>query len=402
MRTILVILAFTFSQLSVNAQLARNIEMTPDNQLLGLGQQHLIQSEILQEERPIIVSLPNDYENSEAGYPVIYVLDGLENIKHTVGTIEILSESGLIPPMIIVGIQSLDRARDLTPSNAGQNVYGGTGNKGIPQSGGAKRFLQFISEEVFTFVEKNYRTYPYRVLEGHSFGGLFGVYTLMESPELFDAFIIEAPALWWNEEQMTQKASTFFAENQSLNKTVYLGIGGGDGWGMKQELIRYVDEIKKNQPEEFRWLHEEVGDEDHMASRLLLNYHGLKFLFSDIKLSDSLKSNFSEEEFLQGEEQLMLKYGGNVRRGANEYVNLAFEEIDKKNEKGAITILKRATQAYPKYIGMLTLLAQTYEKTGQIELAIDTYRKGIEVSKRYKLGMEDDFVQKIEQLKQSK
>jgi predicted alpha/beta superfamily hydrolase len=133
----------------VIAQLARKIELTSDNKLAGLGQQHLIQSEILQEERPIIVSLPNEYGDNDADYPVIYVLDGLENIKHTVGTIEILSESGLIPQMIIVGIHSLDRARDLTPSKAGQNEYGGTGDAGISQSGGAKQFLQFISDELF-------------------------------------------------------------------------------------------------------------------------------------------------------------------------------------------------------------------------------------------------------------
>jgi tetratricopeptide (TPR) repeat protein len=220
----------------------------------------------------------------------------------------------------------------------------------------------------------------------------------MERPELFDAYIIEAPALWWNKEEMTVKATTFFTTNKSLKKTVHFGVGGGEGWGMKQELIRYVNVIEDNQPEGFHWLHEEVGDEDHMASRLLLNYHGLKFLFSDLHISDMIKSNFTDELFMQGEVQLKLKYGSNARRPANEYLNLALEEIEKKNEKGAITILKRATQAYPNYLGLLIFLARTYEKLGQIELAIDTYRKGIEISKQYKLGQEEDFTQQIERL----
>ncbi|RAI92101.1 alpha/beta hydrolase-fold protein [Algoriphagus yeomjeoni] len=392
------VLIFALFQLSAQAQLAQKVELTPDSQLLGLGKQYLIQSGLLQEQRPILVSLPHDYENSETSYPVMYVLDGLENIKHTVGTIEILIESGLIPPMILVGIQSLDRNRDLTPSQAGQNVYGGTGNDGIAQSGGAGKFLKFISQEVFPFVENHFRTHPYRILEGHSLGGLFGVYTLMEQPDLFDAFIIEAPALWWNGEEMTLKASTFFAENQTLKKTVYFGVGGGEGWGMKQELIRYVDEIKKNQPEGFRWFHEEVGDEDHMASRLLLNYHGLKFLFSDMRLPDSLQTNFSEEGFLVGEEQLKRKYGSKAKRTANEYVNMAMQEIERKNEEGAITVLKRATQAYPNYLGILTFLAKTYESVGQVYLAIETYRKGIELSQQYKLGLENDFSQQIDRL----
>lgn len=400
MRTILVILAFTLSQITAHAQLARKIELTPDNQLLGLGAQYLIKSAILQEERPIIISLPYGYENSKSDYPVMYVLDGLENIKHTVGTIEILTESGLIPPIILVGIQSLDRNRDLTPSQAGQNVYGGTGNDGIAQSGGAGKFLKFISQELFPFVEGHFRTYPYRILEGHSLGGLFGVYTLMEQPALFDGFIIEAPALWWNDEEMTQKASTFFAESQILNKTVYFGVGGGEGWGMKQELIRYVDEVKKTQPKGFRWLHEEVGNEDHMASRLLLNYHGQKFLFSDMHLPDSLQTNFSEKGFIEGENQLQLKYGAEAKRPANEYMHLAMQEIEKKNEKGAISVLIRATETYPNYLGILTFLAKTYESVGKTNLAIETYKKGIDLSKQYKLGMENDFTQQIERLNQ--
>lgn len=272
MKKILPLLIFSFFQFSIHAQLAEKIELTANNELLGLGKQHMLKSDVLQEDRPIIISLPVGYSESQANYPVIYVLDGLGNIKHTVGTIELLTESGLIPPLIVVGIESLDRSRDLTPSNAGQNVYGGTGDAGIPQSGGAPKFLSFLSSELIPYIEANYRTHPYRILEGHSFGGLFGVFALMDSPEVFDAFIIEAPALWWNKEEMTEKAKEFFKSNATLNKAVYFGIGGGDGWGMRQELIRYVDVVKQNKPKNFRWLHEEVGDEDHDASRLLLNF----------------------------------------------------------------------------------------------------------------------------------
>lgn len=398
MRKIIWLYVLLLGQLGANAQLAKKIELTADNRLLGLGKQYFLQSEILEEERPFIVSLPQGYDNNEADYPVIYVLDGLENIKHIVGTVEMLTESGLIPPMIVVGIQSLDRARDLTPSNAGQNVYGGTGNAGISQSGGARQFLQFISEELFPYIEERFRTHSFRILEGHSFGGLFCVYALMEHPELFDSYIVAAPALWWNNEEMAQNAISFFSKKEELNKTVFFGVGGGEGWGMKQELIRYVDVIKEHQPDGLRWVYKEVGDEDHMASRLLLNYHGLKFLFSDLKISDNLKSNFTVELFLQSEEELRLKYGANAKRPSGEYMNLVFEEIERKNENGAIAILKRATEAYPNYLGLWTFLAQRYEKLGQIELAIDTYKQGIEISRKYKLGQEEDFAEQIERL----
>lgn len=392
-------MALGFVEHNLHGQVANKIDRTEDNQLLGLGTQYLLKSTILEEDRPIVISLPIGYNTSKANYPVLYVLDGLQNIKHTVGTVELLTESGLIPPIIVVGIESLDRTRDLTPSNAGQNVYGGTGNSGIPQSGGAPKFLKFLSDELVPYVDSNYRTHLYRILEGHSLGGLFSVYALMESKDLFDAFIVEAPALWWNKEEMTEKAKTFFKSHDTLNKTVYFGIGGGDGWGMRQELKRYVDVVKQNTPKNFRWFHEEVGDEGHMASRLLLNYNGLKFLFSDIKIHEDFIDNFSTKSFLKAEEQLKNKYGDLARRPAEEYFNLVSILIEKGNELGAISVLKSASEAYPMYIGILTYLAKLYEKTNQNDKAIDAYLLGVEVSKQYKLGQEDDLQIEIDRLR---
>jgi predicted alpha/beta superfamily hydrolase len=400
-KILLTVLTIILFQFSANAQLADKIELTEDNQLLGLGTQHILKSEILQEDRPIIISLPIEYKEHEANYPVLYLLDGLGNIKHQVGTVELLTESGIIPPMIIVGIESLDRARDLTPSKAGEDVYAGTG-AGIPQSGGAPKFLQFLERELIPYVESNYRTHPYRLLEGHSFGGLFSVYTLMNKPELFNAFIIQAPALWWNKEEMTGQAKEFFKSKVSLDKSVYFGTGGAEGWGMRQELARYVDVVKQNPPKNFRWKHEEiVGDEEHDDSRLLLNYYGLKFVFADLKASEDLLKNYSDEAFLKGEQNLADKYGKSTRRPASDYVKIIIELLDKEKNLEAITVYKRAAEAYPKYIMFLNNLAVLYEKTNQLDKAIETYKSAITVSKKLKLGHEEGYQKEIERLKRN-
>jgi len=387
-----------FLQFNVSAQIADKIELTKDNQLLGLGTQYILKSEVLQEDRPVIISLPIGYNDNEANYPVLYLLDGLGNIKHEIGTVELLTESGIIPPMIIVAIESLDRSRDLTPSNAGQDVYGGTGDAGIPHSGGAPKFLQFLEKELIPFVESNFRTHSYRLLEGHSFGGLFSAYTLMDKPELFDAFIIQSPALWWNKEEMTVKAKEFFKSNVNLDKSVYFGIGGGDGWGMRQELIRYADVIKQDTPKNFRWKHEEIGDEGHDDARLLLNYYGLKFVFSDLKASEDLLKNYSDEAFLKGEQNLIDKYGENARRPAGDYFDIMTKLLNDENTLEAITVLKRASEAYPKYAMLLNNLAQLYEKTNQIDKAVEAYKSGIIVSKKLKLGYEEGYQKEIDRL----
>ena len=397
----LAIISAIFIQLTATAQVADKIELTENNQLLGLGTQYIVKSKILQEDRPIIISLPIGYEEGKANYPVLYLLDGLGNIKHQVGTVELLTESGIIPPMIIVAIESLDRARDLTPSHAGKDVHGGAGAD-IPQSGGATNFLQFLENELIPYVESNFRTHPYRLLEGHSFGGLFCTYALMNKPELFNAFIIQAPALWWNKEEMTEQAKDFFKSNDSLDISVYFGAGEAEGWGMRQELARYVNVIKQNAPKKFRWKHEETtSGEEHMDSRLLLNYYGLKFVFSDLKASEDLKTNYSDASFLRGEQGLRDKYGPNSRRPASDYFNIIMELLNKENNMEAITVYKRAAEAYPKYIMFLNNLAALYEKTNQLDKAIETYKSAITVSKKMKLGYEEGYQKEIERLTKS-
>jgi predicted alpha/beta superfamily hydrolase len=388
-----------FFQLMMSAQISEKIELSSDNYLLGLGTQYILKSEILHEERPIIISLPHGYENNNANYPVLYLLDGLGNIKHQIGTVELLTDSGIIPPMIIVGIESLDRSRDLTPSSAGNGVYGGVGESGIAQSGGAPKFLQFLEEELIPYVESNFRTHPYRLLEGHSFGGLFSTYTLMEKPDLFDGFIIQAPALWWNNEEMTGKAKTFFKSNSNLDKAIYFGIGGGDGWGMRQELKRYVQVIEENPPKNLTWKHEEVGDEDHDTSRLLLNYYGLKYVFSDLLASEELRNNYSDALFLKGERELITKYGHQARRPVSNYVDIALKLLEKENDLGAIVVFQRAVKAYPKYIGLMTNLAKLYEKTKQNDKAIDTYKSAIQLSEKLKTGQAEGFKNEINKLR---
>ena len=398
-KSLLAVVFIFFMQCNVSGQISEKIALSKDNQLLGLGTEYILKSEILQEERPIIISLPLGYENSDANYPVLYLLDGLGNIKHQIGTVELLTDSGIIPPMIIVGIESLDRSRDLTPSKAGEALYGGVGDAGIPQSGGAPKFLAFLEDELMPFVESNFRTHPYRLLEGHSFGGLFSTYTLMEKPDLFDAFIIQAPALWWNKEEMTAKAQVFFKLNSNLDKSLYFGIGGGDGWGMRQELKRYVQVIEENSPKNLRWKHEEVGDEDHDTSRLLLNYYGLKYVFSDLLISEELLNTYSDTAFLKGERDLIGKYGQQARRPVSNYVDIALKLLEEGNNLGAIVVFNRAVEAYPKYIGLMTNLAKLYEQTKQNSKAIVTYKLAISLSKKLKLGQEEDLEKEVKRLR---
>jgi enterochelin esterase-like enzyme len=62
-----------------------------------------------------VVALPAGYASSNASYPVLYLLDGEQNIWHVAGSVEVLTRTGAMPPVIIVGVKSGNRMRDFNP-----------------------------------------------------------------------------------------------------------------------------------------------------------------------------------------------------------------------------------------------------------------------------------------------
>jgi len=361
---------------------------------LNFGTKLTLHSKIMDEERPIIVALPDGYEENESNYPVLYLTDGLQNIWHVIGSVEVLTRTGSIPPVIIVGIQSTNRDRDFSPTVA----------KKWPRSGGGPKFLDFIEKELILYIDTNYRTNAYRILEGHSLGGLFTAYTLLNRPDLFDAHIIMSPSFWWNNEEITEKATAFFKSNPTLDKSIFFGIGTLESdttWGMRKELSNFIEVIKRNKPDKLRFKHMEMEDEGHMSSPLLSNYYGLKFIFADMKLPESLIKNYSDERFLAHENMIMSKYGKEAKQSAESYVQIASYLVQKNNLQGAITVLNRSIQAYPFDISLVQYLASIYEKNNDKARAIATYEQAITVSKKYKYGREAVLRDKIKALKGS-
>jgi predicted alpha/beta superfamily hydrolase len=179
------------------------------------------------EQRSMLVRTPPGYERGSDRYPVLYLTDGDRHIGHTSATVEYLAERGRMPEMIIVGISNTDRTRDLTPTKASLKEDGKVME--LPTSGGADKFLEFIEKELIPHVEKTYRTQPYRVFAGHSFGGLFAVHALVTKPDLFHALISAAPSLHWDNALVVNRAEQLLTGRPELGRTLFVTLGDEPG-----------------------------------------------------------------------------------------------------------------------------------------------------------------------------
>jgi hypothetical protein len=140
-----------------------------DGDPIVVGTYRVLHSRILEEDRVLQVHLPRDYESETVAYPVVFVFysDWVEGyFTQLVNDLYHLSMDRM-PRTILVGVRNTQRYRDLLP-------WARLG--GQPEEGRADRFLQFVREELIPFVEREYRTKPFRVLVGPQAAAVFGIY----------------------------------------------------------------------------------------------------------------------------------------------------------------------------------------------------------------------------------
>ena len=190
------------------------------------SQSKIINSSIVSGQEYVLqISLPADYEKSNKKYPVIYVMDSQWDFPLVTALYGQQYYDGFIPELIVVGItwggknpkpDSL-RARDYTPTNDNR----------ILQSGGADKFLSVIKDEIFPFIERNYRADASdKTLMGCSLGGLFSLYTLFTHPEMFNRYVAASPAFMWNDEVLYKYEEQYHGKNSNPPAKLFMCIGG--------------------------------------------------------------------------------------------------------------------------------------------------------------------------------
>lgn len=195
----------------------------------SIGKFDTLHSSILNEDRRILVHIPDNGLEKNVKYPVMYLLDGDAHFTKTIGILDHLSTTAgneLCPQMIVVAIFHPNRERDLIPL------------KGTDQS--KDKFPAFLEKELLPYIEGHYPVQPYRVLAGHSLGGLRVINTLVYQPNLFNSYLALDPSLGHflsNQKSWFENAQEDLYKNALKNKTLYLAMGMTMPQGMDTALI---------------------------------------------------------------------------------------------------------------------------------------------------------------------
>jgi predicted alpha/beta superfamily hydrolase len=227
-----------------------------------------LQSDVLKQNRKISIFLPEGYEAKDAKFPVLYVLDADGRDQHIVPTARFLFVNNKMPKAIVVGVFNIDRNHDFLPDSSQAATTGG----------GADNFVQFFRKELIPYINKNFKTEPFNVLIGHSYGGVFVMQALLNDPDLFDAYIAIDPSFWYKKEMQVKSAQIEFQKNKNWNKPIF--ISGRDGEGMKGMGITSMEKLlKTSAPTGLKWKVVAYSNEDHGSVPFKSTYDGLRYIF---------------------------------------------------------------------------------------------------------------------------
>lgn len=225
---------------------------------------------------------------------MLYLLDGDAHFHSVTGLLQILGTgvngTYVVPEMIVVAIPNTDRTRDLTPTNA-MTAPDGKPQPGFKTSGGGPNFLTFLKSELIPRIDSSYRTDPYRVLVGHSFGGITALYALYTTPETFNAYVAIDPSLWWDDRLLLKQASAFFAKPAPPGRALFVGHANTLQEGDTTPNVHFASIgnfnrlVESNNRSGIRYAYKYYGDDDHGSVPLIAEYDALRFIFSGYKLN---------------------------------------------------------------------------------------------------------------------
>jgi predicted alpha/beta superfamily hydrolase len=243
---------------------------------------YILHSQKLNQDRRLYIHVPKlDSADANKALPVVYLLDGENHFHIFSAYIEYLRRWRVIPPMIVVGIISLDRLKDLTPTHSVLS-FSGKVDSTYKTSGGNEQFMNFIQQELVPYIESKYNTSPYKIFAGHSLGGLTVINCLLTRPAMFDAYIAISPSLWFDNKYVLRLAEQKLPSLSTINKKLFYSVGNEDG-GFRNDLLRFDKIVRRIDSKIVDHAYKYYPDEDHMTEPIPAYYEALRFVYKNWK-----------------------------------------------------------------------------------------------------------------------
>ena len=358
-----------------------------------IGNMDSIYSKTLKENRNIWIYVPNTLKNSLYGkqnYPVVYLLDGDAHFYSLVGMIQELSENGntICPQMIVVGILNTNRTRDLTPSHDGAEA----------SSGGGENFSSFLEKELIPYIDSHYPTAPYKILMGHSYGGLTVVNELAHHSSLFNTYVAIDPTLKWDNQKLLKECDTVLNQEKLGGKKLVLSMANSishdiDTLTVRKDtaqrtlnarsILMFRNLLRKSAKNNgLKWDFKYYDNDDHHSVPLIAEYDALRYIFDFYKfpIDKILDKKNNCDSVVTSHFANVSKQMGYTIPPSEELVNLlGYDFLNQKKFDIAELFFKKNIINYSQSSNVFYSMGFFYETKGDKLKAVENYTKSLSI-----------------------
>lgn len=326
----------------------------------------------LGETREITIGLPLSYEkNPTKKYPILVLLDGDYLFDPFSGALNYGAYWDDIPEIIVIGISQNKNGERIKDSSYDED-------NGVPAGKGA-RFYEFIGAELIPYIEKKYRTAPFRIIAGHDTTAGFMNFFLYKNYSIFNAYISLCPELV--PEMETRIPERFASLKQPL--FYYQSTGDGDIKDILESVSKLDTNIKTAAIPEINYTYDQFKGASHYSTVLYSIPNALYHIFDCYK-------PISMTEFT---EKIAILPNGQVKYLTDKYDNIAkilglkatirvsdFKAIEasvlkNKSYQELDKLSDLARKNYPNAMLADYELGLMYEKLGDSKKAAKSYQK---------------------------
>jgi predicted alpha/beta superfamily hydrolase len=334
-----------------------------------------ISSQKLNEDREIYIGLPPSYDkNPGQKYPILVLLDGDFLFDPFQGALSYGYYWDDLPEIIIVAISQNKNNERETDCMVDETT-------GLPSEKG-ESFFEFIGMELIPYIQKKYRTAPFKMIAGlDTTAGFINFYLYKDNP-IFSAYISMSPELPTGmEEQIPERLAT-------IQQPIFYYHSSSDGDVKKmRSRIQELDELaKKTTTPTLNYKYDDFKGASHYSSVLNSIPNALYQIFAVYQPISTTEFQEKIAKLPSGYVDYLVKKYDVLEKTFNMKVSIRLNDfkaieaaILKNNAYPEFDKLAQlARKNYPKSMLADYELAQMYEKTGDTKKAIKQYQSAFQ------------------------
>ncbi len=250
------------------------------------------------------------------------------------------------------------------------------------------------------YIDKQYPTESYKILIGHSLGGLMVMQAFTHHTNMFNGYVSIDPSMWWAKEGLLQEVKDVLKNKNFAGKSLFLGIANTMDGDMKIEkvpqdksdatkhirsILKLRDYLEANKQNGLSFQTKFYNEDDHGsvpliaeydALRFFFNYYPLKLTFQDFTDTTTLLADKYQKHF----NNISKKLGYKVSPSEDLINNLGYQALAGKQFSKAEKFFKMNVDNFPTSGNVYDSYGDYFEAVGDKANAIKNFEKALSVA----------------------